>query len=364
MPDAPSRLPRACMVWQLFTTARALPEPAAPPLSLLPQLLPGGLPPHTWSPSQSLPFTVSYMCQRQSSTVRLASAALMPPCRDRNRGGVGIGEPRESSEGKGARVQAMMRDPAPKWPVREAELGKLRPPAEAGRPHTAADGCLAPQPQARITTGRESDGPPQRSHAHGLARSLAHSPGETPQSCVAAAHLGRHSVAARGEQLGNHCRLEAVLRQAHRRAQAGTTGTHNDRIVRVVDCNSSRQRGDNNAGETTGTIRSSVRRSLALSPVIRTDGVRLGARVHAHASGGLRSGHHLRRARRAMKGPGEGLQGRPKRESNARAHLIPRARRRHRSTETANTSARGCWLSIASNADSHGAREQEHDGNC
>ena len=34
----------------------------------------------SWSPSQSLPLTVSYMCHRQSSGVRLPSAALMPPC--------------------------------------------------------------------------------------------------------------------------------------------------------------------------------------------------------------------------------------------------------------------------------------------
>ena len=34
----------------------------------------------SWSPSQSEPLTVSYMCQRQSSSPMLASAALMPPC--------------------------------------------------------------------------------------------------------------------------------------------------------------------------------------------------------------------------------------------------------------------------------------------
>ena len=34
----------------------------------------------SWSPSQSEPLTVSYMCQRQSSSVMLPSAALMPPC--------------------------------------------------------------------------------------------------------------------------------------------------------------------------------------------------------------------------------------------------------------------------------------------
>src|ERR671920_2258182 len=34
----------------------------------------------SWSPSQSDPFTVSYMCQRQSSSPMLPSAALMPPC--------------------------------------------------------------------------------------------------------------------------------------------------------------------------------------------------------------------------------------------------------------------------------------------
>jgi hypothetical protein len=33
-----------------------------------------------WSPSQSLPLTVSYMCHRQSSGVMLPSAALIPPC--------------------------------------------------------------------------------------------------------------------------------------------------------------------------------------------------------------------------------------------------------------------------------------------
>ena len=34
----------------------------------------------SWSPSQSAPFTVSYMCQRQSSGPMLPSAAATPPC--------------------------------------------------------------------------------------------------------------------------------------------------------------------------------------------------------------------------------------------------------------------------------------------
>ena len=34
----------------------------------------------SWSPSQSDPLTVSYMCQRQSSSPMLPSAAPMPPC--------------------------------------------------------------------------------------------------------------------------------------------------------------------------------------------------------------------------------------------------------------------------------------------
>ena len=34
----------------------------------------------SWSPSQSDPFTVSYMCQRQSSGPMLPSAAPIPPC--------------------------------------------------------------------------------------------------------------------------------------------------------------------------------------------------------------------------------------------------------------------------------------------
>jgi len=34
----------------------------------------------SWSPSQSDPFTVSYICQRQSSAPILPSAAAMPPC--------------------------------------------------------------------------------------------------------------------------------------------------------------------------------------------------------------------------------------------------------------------------------------------
>ena len=34
----------------------------------------------SWSPSQSEPLTVSYMCQRQSSGPMLPSAAEMPPC--------------------------------------------------------------------------------------------------------------------------------------------------------------------------------------------------------------------------------------------------------------------------------------------
>jgi hypothetical protein len=33
----------------------------------------------SWSPSQSEPFTVSYMCQRQSSSPMLPSAAETPP---------------------------------------------------------------------------------------------------------------------------------------------------------------------------------------------------------------------------------------------------------------------------------------------
>src|SRR3989338_2568451 len=33
----------------------------------------------SWSPSQSLPLTVSYACHRQSSLVMFPSAALMPP---------------------------------------------------------------------------------------------------------------------------------------------------------------------------------------------------------------------------------------------------------------------------------------------
>src|SRR6516164_5079578 len=34
----------------------------------------------SWSPSQSDPLTVSYICQRQSSSPILPSAAEMPPC--------------------------------------------------------------------------------------------------------------------------------------------------------------------------------------------------------------------------------------------------------------------------------------------
>src|ERR1700753_1721320 len=34
----------------------------------------------SWSPSQSDPLTVSYMCQRQSSSPMLPSDAAMPPC--------------------------------------------------------------------------------------------------------------------------------------------------------------------------------------------------------------------------------------------------------------------------------------------
>lgn len=34
----------------------------------------------SWSPNQSEPFTVSYMCHRQSSSVMLPKAALIPPC--------------------------------------------------------------------------------------------------------------------------------------------------------------------------------------------------------------------------------------------------------------------------------------------
>ena len=33
----------------------------------------------SWSPSQSVPLTVSYMCQRQLSSPMLPSAAAMPP---------------------------------------------------------------------------------------------------------------------------------------------------------------------------------------------------------------------------------------------------------------------------------------------
>ena len=34
----------------------------------------------SWSPSQSEPLTVSYMCQRQSSSPMLPRLAEMPPC--------------------------------------------------------------------------------------------------------------------------------------------------------------------------------------------------------------------------------------------------------------------------------------------
>src|SRR5690348_3442854 len=34
----------------------------------------------SWSPSQSEPLTVSYMCQYQLSSLMLDSEALMPPC--------------------------------------------------------------------------------------------------------------------------------------------------------------------------------------------------------------------------------------------------------------------------------------------
>ena len=34
----------------------------------------------SWSPSQSDPLTVSYMCQRQSSSPMLPSEAATPPC--------------------------------------------------------------------------------------------------------------------------------------------------------------------------------------------------------------------------------------------------------------------------------------------
>src|SRR5438132_4814822 len=34
----------------------------------------------SWSPSQSEPLTVSYICQRQSSSLILPSAAAIPPC--------------------------------------------------------------------------------------------------------------------------------------------------------------------------------------------------------------------------------------------------------------------------------------------
>src|SRR3546814_6180101 len=34
----------------------------------------------SWSPSQSDPFTVSYMCQRQSSSPMFPSEAETPPC--------------------------------------------------------------------------------------------------------------------------------------------------------------------------------------------------------------------------------------------------------------------------------------------
>ena len=36
----------------------------------------------SWSPSQSEPLIVSYICQRQSSSLILPSAAAIPPCAD------------------------------------------------------------------------------------------------------------------------------------------------------------------------------------------------------------------------------------------------------------------------------------------
>jgi hypothetical protein len=255
MPGAARRLSYACCS-SIPPLARAFPQlAAAPPPSCSPQPprhAIGRAAPRTWSPSQSLPFTVSYMCQRQSSTVRLASAALMPPCSSGIGWGLGLGQGSGSgsntrSEGWGRpQFQTEMRESTRLFrPLPQGSRFASRNPAGCARQrrrdaHTWLQGVPL---QARITTGRASSGPPRRSQAHAWTKRLIHWSGVKSRSCVAAAHLGRHSVAARGEQLGNHCRLEAVLRQTHRRAQTSATGTHNDRIVRVVDCSASRQRG-------------------------------------------------------------------------------------------------------------------------
>jgi hypothetical protein len=56
-----------------------------------------------------------------------------------------------------------------------------------------------------------------------------------PSPCVLA-HLGSHGVGARGEQLGDHRRLEAVLRQAHGGTEARAAGAHHHGVKRVINC--------------------------------------------------------------------------------------------------------------------------------
>src|SRR4029450_13174582 len=85
----------------------------------------------SWSPSQSDPLTVSYMCQRQSSSPMLPSAAAMPPC------AATVCE----RVGKTLVMQAVFRPAslAP-TPPRSPEPHAPPPPASAAPPHAPEPG--------------------------------------------------------------------------------------------------------------------------------------------------------------------------------------------------------------------------------
>ena len=71
----------------------------------------------SWSPSQSDPLTVSYMCQRQSSSPMLPSAAPMPPCAATVWLRVGNTLVRHAVRRPAAPMPSVARSPAPPAPT-------------------------------------------------------------------------------------------------------------------------------------------------------------------------------------------------------------------------------------------------------
>jgi len=71
----------------------------------------------SWSPNQSEPLIVSYMCQRQSSGPMLPSAALMPPCAATVWLRVGKTLVRQAVDRPSAAMPKVARKPAPPAPT-------------------------------------------------------------------------------------------------------------------------------------------------------------------------------------------------------------------------------------------------------